>query len=171
MSLLQPIGSSKNMPGLSGYLPGLICSPAGAKSTLSPYCLVLDLGPTRTHALPLPCPSPLTLRLLAETGRHTQSPIFSIGLFLPSGLKLAEGHGSSLAMAEHRAAVNALHSLYLVRSDSGAAAGASIGGQSQLPTEAHGQWALEAGKVGRGVVLRGQGIGGGKEVVAGSARR
>ena len=119
-------------------------------------------------------------RILAETGRHTQSPIFSIGLFLPSGLKLAEGHGSSIPMAEHRAAVNALHSLYLVRSDAGLPAAASASastsaphasGPSQLPTAAHGQWALEAGKVGRGTVLTGSGISGGHEVLAESARR
>jgi large subunit ribosomal protein L44 len=118
----------------------------------------------------------LTYRLLAETGRHTQSPIFSIGLFLPSGLKLAEGHGASLSMAEHRAAVNALHSLYLVRSDAGASTSTG-GAQAQgsvldsLPTASHGQWALEAGKVGRGSVLRGKGIQGGMEGVVESARR
>ncbi len=56
-------------------------------------------------------------RLLAESGRHSLSPIFNVGLFLPSGLKLSEGHGTSLRMAEHRAAVNALVSIYTVKGD------------------------------------------------------
>ncbi|WWC99659.1 hypothetical protein V866_006563 [Kwoniella sp. B9012] len=56
-------------------------------------------------------------RLLASTGVNSQSPLFLVGLFLPSGIKLAEGHGSSKAMAEYRAAKNALLSLFLVRSD------------------------------------------------------
>jgi hypothetical protein len=60
----------------------------------------------------------LTLRsILAESGRNTLSPIFNIGLFLPSGLKLAEGYGSSLRMAEHRAALNALTSIYTARGE------------------------------------------------------
>lgn len=66
-------------------------------------------------------------RVLASSGVHTQAPVFNIGLFLTNGLKLAEGHGSSLAMAEHRAATNALLSLFLVRSDS----------TEGLPTSAH----------------------------------
>ncbi|WWC58607.1 mitochondrial 54S ribosomal protein mL44 [Kwoniella dejecticola CBS 10117] len=64
-------------------------------------------------------------RLLASTGVNSQSPLFLIGLFLPSGIKLAEGHGSSKAMAEYRAAKNALLSLYLVRSDSSSSSAAS----------------------------------------------
>ncbi|BEJ15634.1 hypothetical protein CspHIS471_0502390 [Cutaneotrichosporon sp. HIS471] len=67
-------------------------------------------------------------RVLASTGTHTQSPLFNIGLFLQNGLKLAEGHGSSLAMAEHRAATNALLSLFLVQSEAGS---------TRLPTSAH----------------------------------
>lgn len=43
--------------------------------------------------------------------------MFNIGLYLPSGLKIAEGNGASMAMAEHRAAVNGLLALYLVRGD------------------------------------------------------
>ncbi|RSH83577.1 uncharacterized protein EHS24_007265 [Apiotrichum porosum] len=54
-------------------------------------------------------------RVLASTGATTQAPLFNIGLFLTNGLKLAEGHGSSLAMAEHRAAINALLSLFLMK--------------------------------------------------------
>lgn len=53
--------------------------------------------------------------VLASSGVNTQAPVFNIGLFLPNGLKLAEGHGSSLSMAEHRAATNALLSLFLVK--------------------------------------------------------
>ncbi len=66
--------------------------------------------------------------VLASSGTHTQSPLFNIGLFLQNGLKLAEGHGSSLAMAEHRAATNALLSLFLVQSEAGS---------TRLPTSAH----------------------------------
>ncbi|KLT38720.1 ribonuclease III [Cutaneotrichosporon oleaginosum] len=67
-------------------------------------------------------------RVLATTGMHSQSPLFNIGLFLQNGLKLAEGHGSSLAMAEHRAATNALLSLFLVQAEEGS---------TRLPTSAH----------------------------------
>ncbi|KAJ9106437.1 hypothetical protein QFC21_001583 [Naganishia friedmannii] len=56
-------------------------------------------------------------RILAESGRYSLSPIFNIGLFLPSGLKLAEGYGSSLRMAEHRAAINALTAMYCARGE------------------------------------------------------
>lgn len=68
-----------------------------------------------------------TLSVLAETGRNTQSPLFNVGLFLPSGLKLAEGFGSSLKMAEHRASVNALLSIFLLREDT----------PSVMPTSLH----------------------------------
>lgn len=104
-------------------------------------------------------------------------------------------------MAEHRAAINALHSVFLVRSDSGgpgeglglpggagvaAAAGAgpgpggrqggfgasgTSGQRAQLPTEAHGQWAVEGGQVGRGVDFQGGSWGGGKEVLVESGSR
>lgn len=77
-------------------------------------------------------------------------------------------------MAEHRAAVNALHSMYLVRSDAGIPL-SGTGTTQELPTESHGQWALEAGKVGRGSVWgvegSGRAIGGGAEVVVESSRR
>lgn len=63
------------------------------------------------------CQHDLALRILAESGRHSLSPIFNIGLFLPSGLKLAEGYGSSLRMAEHRAAMNALTAMYCARGE------------------------------------------------------
>lgn len=53
-------------------------------------------------------------RLLKETGRLSNSPIFVVGIY--SGLdKLGEGFGSSLKMAEYRAAEDALHRLYLTR--------------------------------------------------------
>ncbi|OCF39515.1 hypothetical protein I317_06674 [Kwoniella heveanensis CBS 569] len=105
-------------------------------------------------------------RLLASTGVASQSPLFLVGLFLPSGIKLSEGHGSSKAMAEHRAAVNALLSLFLVRGDQndakalggGIASGSSNGmaaglgkkiGQfgSGLPSSIHPDRLLEAGKL------------------------
>lgn len=72
----------------------------------------------------------LTFSLLASTGVNTQAPLFNIGLFLSNGIKLAEGHGSSLKMAEHRAATNALLSLWLMRADLG-------GKKLELPTSIH----------------------------------
>ncbi|GHJ88166.1 hypothetical protein NliqN6_4568 [Naganishia liquefaciens] len=79
-------------------------------------------------------------RILAESGRHSLSPIYNIGLFLPSGLKLAEGYGSSLRMAEHRAARNALVSIYTARGellvrDHPTRQGERVG--LQLPTEVY----------------------------------
>lgn len=113
-------------------------------------------------------------RVLASTGVNSQAPLFNVGLFLPSGLKLAEGHGSSLKMAEHRAATNALHSLFLVRSDTmaaGEAAPGSVAGPVDLPSEAHGAWAFEAGKVGAGSTYAGQAAGWGADIVVGSSKR
>jgi large subunit ribosomal protein L44 len=53
-------------------------------------------------------------RLLKETGRYTHSPVFVVGIF--SGeQQLGEGFGSSLKMAEYRAAEDALHRLYLTK--------------------------------------------------------
>jgi large subunit ribosomal protein L44 len=62
--------------------------------------------------------------------------LFNIGLFLSNGLKLAEGHGSSLRMAEHRAAENALFSLFLVKN-----ADSSV----TLPTAIHAERPYAAG--------------------------
>ncbi|CAG8559233.1 15499_t:CDS:2 [Funneliformis caledonium] len=54
---------------------------------------------------------PYIVRLLHEAGRKTKEPIFVIGTY--SGTeKLAEGFGSSIKMAEHRAAKNALLNHY-----------------------------------------------------------
>jgi len=53
-------------------------------------------------------------RLLKETGRFSNSPVFVVGIY--SGVdKLGEGFGSSLKMAEFRAAEDSLHRLYLTR--------------------------------------------------------
>ncbi|PVV04383.1 hypothetical protein BB560_001113 [Smittium megazygosporum] len=50
-------------------------------------------------------------RLLKETGRLTNSPVFIVGMF--SGVhKIGEGFGSSLKMAEFRAAKDALIKFY-----------------------------------------------------------
>ena len=65
----------------------------------------------------LPAPQLTRRRLLASTGTNSQSPLFNVGMFTSFGLKLGEGHGSSLKMAEHRAAVNALLAHFLVRGD------------------------------------------------------
>ncbi|KAG9312989.1 ribonuclease III domain-containing protein [Chiua virens] len=53
-------------------------------------------------------------RLLKETGRFSNSPIFVVGIYSGPD-KLGEGFGSSLKMAEYRAAEDALHRLYLTR--------------------------------------------------------
>ncbi|KIK16223.1 hypothetical protein PISMIDRAFT_71206, partial [Pisolithus microcarpus 441] len=52
--------------------------------------------------------------LLKETGRFSNSPIFVVGIYTGAD-KLGEGFGSSLKMAEYRAAEDALHRLYLTR--------------------------------------------------------
>ncbi|PFH51885.1 hypothetical protein AMATHDRAFT_2592 [Amanita thiersii Skay4041] len=53
-------------------------------------------------------------RLLAETGRFSNSPVYVVGIY--SGAeKLGESFGSSLKMAEFRAAEDALHRVYLTR--------------------------------------------------------
>ncbi|KAG9091886.1 hypothetical protein FS749_016158 [Ceratobasidium sp. UAMH 11750] len=56
-------------------------------------------------------------RLLAESGRASNSPTFVVGVFSGED-KLGEGFGSSLRMAEHRAAEDAMHRLYLTRQPS-----------------------------------------------------
>jgi hypothetical protein len=53
---------------------------------------------------------------------------------------LAEGFGSSYQMAEHRASVNALLSMFLVRRDQQSST-------TELPTSIHSEWLLEAGKI------------------------
>jgi large subunit ribosomal protein L44 len=51
-------------------------------------------------------------RIHAETGRHSNAPVYIVGVY--SGkVKLGEGYGSSLKMAEHRAAKDALLKYYL----------------------------------------------------------
>ncbi|KAF8892094.1 ribonuclease III domain-containing protein [Infundibulicybe gibba] len=56
-------------------------------------------------------------RLLKETGRFSNSPVFVVGIFSGSD-QLGEGFGSSLKMAEFRAAEDALHRVYLTRTPS-----------------------------------------------------
>ncbi|CAE6519331.1 unnamed protein product [Rhizoctonia solani] len=53
-------------------------------------------------------------RLLQESGRQSNSPTFIVGIFSGED-KLGEGFGSSLKMAEYRAAEDAMHRLYLTR--------------------------------------------------------
>ncbi|KAI9064053.1 ribonuclease III [Trametes sanguinea] len=53
-------------------------------------------------------------RLLKETGRYSNSPVFVVGIFSGAD-QLGEGFGSSLKMAEYRAAEDALLRLYLTR--------------------------------------------------------
>ncbi|KAJ3333700.1 hypothetical protein HDU76_004846 [Blyttiomyces sp. JEL0837] len=57
-------------------------------------------------------PRPVS-RLLKETGRLSTAPVFIVGVY--SGVeKIGEGYGSSLAMAETRAAKNAIEKHYIV---------------------------------------------------------
>ncbi|KAG6890097.1 hypothetical protein C0995_012047 [Termitomyces sp. Mi166 len=53
-------------------------------------------------------------RLLKETGRFSNSPVFVVGIYSGAD-QLGEGFGSSLRMAEYRAAEDALHRVYLTR--------------------------------------------------------
>ncbi|KAK2463699.1 hypothetical protein APHAL10511_004450 [Amanita phalloides] len=53
-------------------------------------------------------------RLLAETGRFSNSPVYVVGIYSGAD-KLGEGFGSSLKMAEFRAAEDALHRVYLTK--------------------------------------------------------
>ena len=58
---------------------------------------------------------PVDIRMLKESGRDTNLPIFIVGAF--SGpRKLGEGFGSSIAMAHRRAQEDALRRIYLSRS-------------------------------------------------------
>lgn len=86
-----------------------------------------------TYSLTFSCiQASLSPRLLKETGRFSNSPVYVVGIFSGSD-KLGEGHGSSLKMAEFRvcslatslsyssnistiqAAEDALHRVYLTR--------------------------------------------------------
>ncbi|KAJ7245126.1 ribonuclease III domain-containing protein [Mycena haematopus] len=53
-------------------------------------------------------------RLLKETGRFSNSPVFVVGIYSGND-KLGEGFGASLKMAEYRAAEAALLAVYLTR--------------------------------------------------------
>ncbi|KAJ1938574.1 54S ribosomal protein L3 mitochondrial, partial [Linderina macrospora] len=50
-------------------------------------------------------------RILKETGRFTSSPVFIVGIFCGTRM-VGNGFGSSLRMAEHRAAKDALLKYY-----------------------------------------------------------
>ncbi|VDB87984.1 unnamed protein product [Peniophora sp. CBMAI 1063] len=56
-------------------------------------------------------------RLLAETGRNSNSPVYVVGVYSGAD-KLGEGFGSSLRMAEYRAAEDALQRFYLTETPS-----------------------------------------------------
>ncbi|WFD44525.1 54S ribosomal protein L3 mitochondrial [Malassezia psittaci] len=51
-------------------------------------------------------------RMIAETGRKSISPVFVVGVY-SGAVKLGEGTGSAIRMAEYRAAEDALRRLYL----------------------------------------------------------
>ncbi|KAE8234829.1 hypothetical protein CF326_g125 [Tilletia indica] len=60
--------------------------------------------------------APPQSRLIAETGRLSIAPVFIVGIWSDQN-KIGEGSGSSLRMAEYRAAEDALRRLYLAESD------------------------------------------------------
>lgn len=68
-------------------------------------------------------------RLLAETGRLSNSPVFGVGVYV-GARKVGEGWGSSIKMSEFRAAEDALRRVMLTR------AGSSSGGRSTAKNEA-----------------------------------
>jgi large subunit ribosomal protein L44 len=72
--------------------------------------------------------NPLEIRLIAETGRLSASPIFVVGTFCGEE-KLGEGVGSSLREAKTRSVVNALMSYYLYSPIT------STGEQIKLPSD------------------------------------
>lgn len=80
---------------------------------------------------------------------QSHRPLINVGLFLPSGLKLSEGFGSSYRMAEHRAATNALLSFFLVRGDQQRQIGTIAPLPLDLPSSAHVDFPLDA----QGVVV------------------
>lgn len=53
-----------------------------------------------------------TARLESETGRHSRTPVFVVGVY-SAAEKLGEGHGASLDAARLKASMNALKSWYL----------------------------------------------------------
>ncbi|KAJ3121147.1 hypothetical protein HK098_003937 [Nowakowskiella sp. JEL0407] len=55
---------------------------------------------------------PATARLLQETGRASHSPVFIVGVFI-NDKKIGEGYGSSLKIAEQKAARDALEKHYV----------------------------------------------------------
>jgi len=137
-------------------------------STLSPSHRLVPL-PTPSLFSPSSSTDQLTcsLRLLASTGAQSQAPLFNVGIFTSFGLKLGEGHGSSLRMAEHRAAVNALLAHFLVRGDQARRAGPVPATRSGLPSSAHVAFPVD----GRGLLsadgerFEGGGFGGRETVV------
>ncbi|KAF5351573.1 hypothetical protein D9758_007222 [Tetrapyrgos nigripes] len=56
-------------------------------------------------------------RLLKETGRYSNAPMFVVGIFCGEE-EIGQGFGGSLKMAEYRAAEDALHRVYLTRTPS-----------------------------------------------------
>ncbi|KAJ3508729.1 hypothetical protein NLJ89_g5596 [Agrocybe chaxingu] len=70
-------------------------------------------------------------RLLKETGRFSNSPVFVVGIYSGAD-KLGEGFGASLKMAEFRAAEDALHRVFLTRTPED---------MIQLPSSTFSTWA------------------------------
>lgn len=58
--------------------------------------------------------APPESRLIAETGRLTNAPVFGVGMYAGTR-KIGEGWGSAIKMAEYRAAEDALRRLYLAQ--------------------------------------------------------
>ncbi|GAA6015850.1 hypothetical protein JCM11491_007208 [Sporobolomyces phaffii] len=102
----------------SHFLARLVPSSSTALPSSTASASILPLlkfqNPTRILSLQLQSASlpPLTHKLLKESGRLTAHPTFVIGAFSGS-VKLGEGFGSSLRMAEWRASEDALRRSFL----------------------------------------------------------
>ncbi|RKO85901.1 hypothetical protein BDK51DRAFT_22218 [Blyttiomyces helicus] len=70
-----------------------------------PMYVLLEL----TKALAQPKP---IARLLKESGRYSSNPVYVVGMFI-GAVKIGEAYGSSIRMAEHRAARDALQRHYM----------------------------------------------------------
>lgn len=75
-----------------------------------------------------------THRLLKESGRDSHMPLFVVGIF-SENQKLGEGYGSSLKMAEWRAAEDSLRRIYLSRAFSSSSSLPDLHEEPVLPSD------------------------------------
>ncbi|KAJ3097205.1 hypothetical protein HDU97_005090 [Phlyctochytrium planicorne] len=104
LSLIGALYSEQGMKAAKGFVSAHILS---REMDVSLHLkLANPKGLLRDVLKKLQKPSPVS-RLLKETGRLSSTPVFIVGVY--SGVeKLGEGYGSSMAMAETRAARNAI---------------------------------------------------------------